>query len=204
MTFDELTNMLGKNKTFPSVQEITPVDAQLGYTLTFTPQLSSGLPVQEILLSTALVASVMNAEPMVKENFSYGFGMQNAFVPMPKIGRNMYNLTGKFFNAVASYAGVYAFINLMTNANSLILCKMELSNNEVTSAKKLVMRNSCIYDRPNFLGIAAGATEESEIETAFSIVGSIDFTNTQIGDGLLNIVNSLGSALGVIDGLTKG
>ena len=66
------------------------------------------------------------------------------------------------------------------------------------------MRNSCIYDRPNFLGIAAGATEESEIETAFSIVGSIDFTNTQIGDGLLNIVNSLGSALGVVDGLTKG
>ena len=149
-----------------------------------------------ITISDALVAKPMNAEPFVKENFSYDFGMQNAFVPMPKIGRNFYNLTGTFFNSIPTYAGIYSFINLLSNANSLILCRMELQGGGLLNPQRLVMRNSCIYDRPNFLGIAAGATDITEIETAFSIAGSIDFTNTTIGDNLTNIISSLGSVLG--------
>lgn len=196
MTFDELNNLLGTDRNFPAVQEITPVNAQLGFKLVVTPQATSGLPTTSITLSDVLVAKPMNAEPFVKENFSYDFGMQNAFVPMPKIGRNFYNLTGTFFNCIPTYAGIYSFINLLSNANSLILCRMELQGGSAPTIQRLVMRNSCIYDRPNFLGIAAGATDITEIETAFSIAGSIDFSNTQIGDGLTNIMSSLGSILG--------
>lgn len=196
MTFDELNNLLGTDRNFPAVQEITPVNAQLGFKLVVTPQATSGLPTTSITLSDVLVAKPMNAEPFVKENFSYDFGMQNAFVPMPKIGRNFYNLTGTFFNCIPTYAGIYSFINLLSNANSLILCRMELQGGSAPTMQRLVMRNSCIYDRPNFLGIAAGATDITEIETAFSIAGSIDFSNTQIGDGLTNIMSSLGSILG--------
>lgn len=196
MTFDELNNLLGTDRNFPAVQEITPVNAQLGFKLVVTPQATSGLPPTSITLSDVLVAKPMNAEPFVKENFSYDFGMQNAFVPMPKIGRNFYNLTGTFFNCIPTYAGIYSFINLLSNANSLILCRMELQGGSAPTMQRLVMRNSCIYDRPNFLGIAAGATDITEIETAFSIAGSIDFSNTQIGDGLTNIMSSLGSILG--------
>ena len=196
MTFDELNNLLGTDRNFQAVQEITPVNAQLGFKLVVTPQATSGLPTTSITLSDVLVAKPMNAEPFVKENFSYDFGMQNAFVPMPKIGRNFYNLTGTFFNCISTYAGIYSFINLLSNANSLILCRMELQGGSAPTIQRLVMRNSCIYDRPNFLGIAAGATDITEIETAFSIAGSIDFSNTQIGDGLTNIMSSLGSILG--------
>lgn len=196
MTFDELLNSMGDNLNYPKVQEVAPVNAQLGFKLIVTPQVSSGLPTTSITISDALVAKPMNAEPFVKENFSYDFGMQNAFVPMPKIGRNFYNLTGTFFNSIPTYAGIYAFINLLSNANSLILCRMELQGSTKAAMQRLVMRNSCIYDRPNFLGIAAGATDITEIETAFSIAGSIDFTNTTIGDNLTNIISSLGSILG--------
>lgn len=196
MNLDELMTMLGDNLNYPKVQEITPVNAQLGFKLIVTPQISSGLPTTSITLSDVLVAKVMNAEPFVKENFSYDFGMQNAFVPMPKIGRNFYNLTGTFFNSIPTYAGLYAFINLLSTANSLILCRMELQGGTTLAPQRLVMRNSCIYDRPNFMGITAGATDITEIESAFSIAGSIDFSNTTIGDNLTNIISSLGSILG--------
>ena len=196
LAFNDLLTMLGDDKNFPKVQEVTPVNAQLGFKLVITPQGTSGLPTTSITISDALVAKPMNAEPFVKENFSYDFGMQNAFVPMPKIGRNFYNLTGTFFNSIPTYAGIYSFINLISNANSLILCRMELQGGGLLNQQRLVMRNSCIYDRPNFLGIAAGATDITEIETAFSIAGSIDFTNTTIGDNLTNIISSLGSVLG--------
>ena len=196
MNLDELMTMLGDNLNYPKVQEITPVNAQLGFKLIVTPQISSGLPTTSITLSDVLVAKVMNAEPFVKENFSYDFGMQNAFVPMPKIGRNFYNLTGTFFNSIPTYAGLYAFINLLSTANSLILCRMELQGGTTLAPQRLVMRNSCIYDRPNFMGITAGATDITEIESAFSIAGSIDFSNTTIGDNLTNIMSSLGSILG--------
>lgn len=196
MTFDELMTMLGDNMNYPKVQEIAPVNAQLGFKLIVTPQISSGLPTTSITLSDVLVAKVMNAEPFVKENFSYDFGMQNAFVPMPKIGRNFYNLTGTFFNSIPTYAGLYAFINLLSTANSLILCRMELQGGTALAPQRLVMRNSCIYDRPNFMGITAGATDITEIESAFSIAGSIDFSNTTIGDNLTNIMSSLGTILG--------
>lgn len=194
-----LSEIFTTNTGYPTVQQISPVSAQLGFTLTITPQLSSGLPTTAIQLTDALVAEVIKANPMQQYNFTYAFGMGNAFVPMPTVGRNMYNLSVSLFNGVADYSGIYSYVDLISNANSLILCSTELTSGDTTNPSKLVMRNSSIYERPAFMGIAAGATEIQQIIENISICGSIDFSNTTIGDGLSSIVNTVGSILGATD-----
>lgn len=194
-TIDEI--LTGGN-TYPTVQEVSPVMSQLGFTLTLTPQLSSGLPTTAVSITDALVAEVIKANPMQQYNFTYAFGMGSAFVPMPTVGRNMYNLSLSIFNAVPDYVGVYSFIDLLSNANNLILCSTELTSSQTTNTVKLTMRNTSIYERPAFLGIAAGATEVQQIIENISICGSIDFTNTTIGDGLSNIVGTIGTILGAV------
>lgn len=196
--FDELDKILNDNNNYPRVQEIAPVNAQLGFTMIMTPQLSSGLPTTPISITDALVAEVIKADPMVTNNFTYVFGMGSAFIPMPAVGRNMYNLSSSILNAIPTFAPIYAFIMLMSNANSLILCRTELEGGGVVNPQKLVMRNSAIYERPGFLGIVAGAVEAQQIVERSSVLGSIDFYNTTIGDGLQNLVGTLGNALGVL------
>ena len=44
LAFNDLLTMLGDDKNFPKVQEVTPVSAQLGFKLVITPQATSGLP----------------------------------------------------------------------------------------------------------------------------------------------------------------
>lgn len=203
MPTSAIDKVLNKNNNFPAVQEITPVNAQLGFTMIMTPQVSSGLPTTPIAVTDALVADVIKADPMVTQNFTYVFGMGASFIPMPSVGRNMYNLSASVLNAVPSFSSIYSFLMLMSNANSLILCRTELESGSVTNVQKLVLRNSAIYDRPAFLGIAAGATEAQQIVERISILGSIDFGATSIGDGLANIVATLGGALGIAGNLTK-
>lgn len=180
------------------MQEISPVNAQLGFTEIMTPQLSSGLPTTPISITDALVAEVIKADPMVTNNFTYVFGMGSAYIPMPAVGRNMYNLSSSILNAIPTFASIYSFVMLMSNANSLILCRTELESGGVLNPQKLVLRNSAIYERPGFLGIVAGATEAQQIVERMSILGSIDFINTTIGDGLQNLVLTLGNGLGLI------
>lgn len=180
------------------MQEINPVNAQLGFTQILTPQLSSGLPTTPISITDALVAEVIKANPMVQYNFTYVFGMGSAFIPMPSVGRNMYNLSSSVLNAIPTFASIYSFIMLMSNANSLILCRSELESGGVVNPQKLVMRNAAIYERPAFLGIVAGATEAQQIVERMSILGSMDFLNTTIGDGLQNLILTLGNGLGFI------
>ena len=196
---DAIGTLLNADNSFPKVQELSPVNAQLGFTLIMTPQLSSGLPTTPIAVTDALVAEVIKADPMVQYNFTYVFGMGSAYIPMPSVGRNMYNLSASILNAVPNFGSIYSFIMLMSNANALILCRTELESGSVTNPQKLTMRNSAIYERPAFLGIAAGATEAQQIVERMSVLGSIDFTNTTIGDGLGNLMGTLGDALGLAD-----
>lgn len=195
---DEIAKILNDNNNFPQVQEIAPVNAQLGFTLIMTPQLSSGLPTTPISITDALIAEVIKANPMVTNNFTYVFGMGASFIPMPAVGRNMYNLSASIQNCIPSFASIYSYIMLMSNANSLILCRTELEGGGVVNPQKLVMRNSAVYERPAFLGITAGAVEAQQIVEQMSVMGSIDFVNTSLGDGLQNIVLTLGGALNII------
>lgn len=196
MAITEIKDLLGTANGYPSVQDTDPVNPLLNWDLTMTPQASSGLPTEPVSINTGLVASLVEAQPFVRENFSYIFGMWATFVPMPRIGRNFYNLVGRLMNGIESNAGLYAFVNLLSNANNLILCKTEFSGQ---TGKKLVLRNSCVYERPPILGIVAGATEASQIESPFSIAGSVDFQNLNIGGGFTNIVNVMGNVFGLAD-----
>lgn len=199
--YTNISKVLDSNVNYPSVQDISPVNAMLGYSLTLTPQVTSGLPTQPIAITNALVAEVIKAEPLVKENFSYVFGMANAYIPMPRVGRNMFNLGYSMINGVPTYSSIYAFIELLSNANSLILCRCVLESGSTSNPQKLTMRNSTVYERPSFLGIVAGATEAQEVVERTSILGSIDFQNTTIGDNLTNLMGTLGYAIGALDEL---
>lgn len=189
---------LDKNHSFPTAQVITPVNTQLGYTAIFTPDVSSGIPTTAIDITPALVAELIQASPVQQYNFTYIFGMANAFFPMPTIGRNVYNLSMSLMNGLAFLSGVYSIINLISNANSLILGRLELESGDLVNPNKLTMVNTTIYERPPFMGIVAGATEAQQIVAPISFFGSIDFANTTTGDGLTSITNTLDKVLGIV------
>lgn len=192
---------LSPNHSFPTAQVITPVNAQLGYTSIFTPDVSSGIPTTAIDITPALVAELIQASPIQQYNFTYIFGMANAFFPMPTVGRNVYNLSMSIMNGLGYLAGVYTTVNLLSNANALILGRLELESGDLVNPNKLTLVNTTIYERPPFLGIVAGATEAQQIVAPISFFGSIDFANTTLGDGLLGITNTLDKILGIVDGL---
>lgn len=194
-----MNKLISSDINYPTVQEVGPINPMLNYGFTITPQISSGLPTTTIAITDALVAELMRAEPMVKENFTFVWGMARAFIPMPTVGRNMFDLGFSIINGVPEYSKIYSFIELMSNANSLILCRTDLEGPSTRAPQKLVMKNSAIYQRPSFLGIVAGATEAQEVVERLSILGSIDFNATTIGDNISSLVGTLGNALGLVD-----
>lgn len=197
---DIVTEKLGKNLTYPTVQDISPIDAMLGHSVVLTPNITSGLPVTPVAVTNALVAEVIKAEPIVTENFSFSFGMGNAMVPMPRIGRNVYELPFTIYNGVPTYTSIYSFIELMSNANSLILCRTVCEGGDNATGgktKKLVLRNTSIYQRPSFLGYLAGATDITEAHERISVLGSVDFVNTAIGDNFDSIVGTLANIFNI-------
>lgn len=198
-TLEKLEGLWGKDLVYPSTQEINAVNAQLGYTMLITPQLSSGLPTTAIDVTQALVAEVIKANPMVKENFTFVYGMGSAMVAMPRVGRNVFELTASIFNANPSCTGIYSFLNLMSVANSLILCQVDLENGSTTAPVALAMKNTGLYQRPAVLGVVAGATEAQEIVEPITLLGSMDWANCKMGDGLANIVATIGNVFGVLD-----
>lgn len=196
-----LEELLGKDLIYPDTQEINPVNAQLGYTMLITPQITSGLPTTTINITQALVAEVIKANPMVKENFTYVFGMGSAMVAMPRVGRNVFELTASIFNANASCSGIYSFINLLSVANSLILCVLELENASTTNPVRISMRNTGLYQRPAVLGCVAGAVEAQEIVEPITFLGSMDWANSMLGDGEAGMLGTLSNILGVANQL---
>lgn len=198
-----LEELFGKDLTYPSVQEIDPVNAQLGYSLIITPQLSSGLPTTAIDITQALVARSMKANPMQKDNFTFVFGMGAAMVAMPRVGRNVFDLSASIFNANPSCTGIYSFLNLMSVANSLILTQLELQDSSTTNPVTLAMKNTGLYNRPSFLGVVAGAVEAEEIVENISFLGSIDYSNCKLGDGMDGMVATLANIFGVLDQISN-
>lgn len=192
-----MANTISPDSNFPATQTVEPVRAQLGYTLTLTPEVSSGLPSKAISVTKALVAEVIKATPTVGENASYTFGMNGAMLMMPRIGRNVYELSASIINGRPDCVSIYSFIQLMSVADALITNMLELDSGLVNKPVKLLMRNSTLMKRPDFLGIVAGSKEISDVVNQVSFMGTIDYSQTSIGDGLANIVSTLGNALGV-------
>lgn len=189
--------------TFIPAQPTTPINAQMGWSLTLVPQLSSGLPMKAVNISPVLVAEPIQAQPMVTENFSFIYGMAENFFPMPRIGRNLYNLTANVVNGMGQYASIYAYLMLLSNANSLILNQLTLESPSTTNPVKLTMVNTSIYSRPNLLGITAGATEAQQIVSPMTLLGSVDWANTSIGDGLTSILDSIDGIFNVVEDITN-
>lgn len=196
-----MATTINPDSNFPATQTIDPVRAQLGYSLVLTPELSSGLPTKPVAITKALVAEVIKASPVVKENSSYTFGMDGGMIMMPQVGRNVYELVSSIVNGRPDCAGIYTYIQLMSVANSLIANMIELEGSSVTKPVKLMMRNGVLQQRPDFLGIAAGSKVVSDIINQISFMGTIDYSQTTIGDGLTNLLATLGNALGVADAI---
>lgn len=193
---------INPDSNFPNVQVIEPVMSQLGYSLVLTPEITSGLPTKPVAITKALVAEVIKASPVVKENTSYLFGMNGGMLMMPQVGRNVYELTSTIINGRADCVGIYSYIQLMSVANSLITNLIELEGASITKPIKLTMRNGALQQRPDFLGIVAGAKVVTDITSNVSFMATIDYSQTTIGDGLVNILATLGSALGVVNSVT--
>lgn len=197
------TTTINPDSNYPNVQVVEPVMSQLGYSLTLTPEITSGLPVKPIAITKALVAEVIKATPVVKENTSYLFGMSGGMIMMPQVGRNVYELTSTIINGRADCVGIYSYIQLMSVANSLITNLIELEGSSVTKPIKLTMRNSALQQRPDFLGIVAGSKVVNDIVSNISFMGTIDYTQTTIGDGLTNLLATLGNAFGVANSIAN-
>lgn len=178
-------------------QRYSAVNAQLGFTLTLTPYVSSGLPTTVLDITDILIAEPMTAEVYEPENASLLQGMNGALMAMAKTKRNIYKMPVKMVGALPDKSSVYDTVNLFSNSNSLIMNNLKFMSGSGITGGCIAGVNAFLFDRPAWLGVVGGATEMDQVVQEASFMFSMDYNATQTG-------GAVSSILGFVDTLLQG